>query len=140
MGNIYRPPKDNNENYKVLFDELALVLEKLQIMRNEVVIAGDFNIDLLQINEKPLFNEYFNMIVSNGFIPKITLPTRITDRSGTLIDNFLCKLSNNFSKTTAGILLNNISDHQPYFICLDFLNNPSQVTKYIEMRTFITNF
>ena len=56
-----------------------------------VIIGGDFNIDLLKINEKPIFNEYFHLLISHGFIPKITLPTRLSEKSGTLIDNFLCK-------------------------------------------------
>ena len=32
---------------------------------------------------------FFDMVISSGFHPKITLPTRITDRSSTLIDNIL---------------------------------------------------
>ena len=30
---------------------------------------------------------YYNLIISNLFIPRITLPTRITSHSQTLIDN-----------------------------------------------------
>ena len=31
------------------------------------------------------FNDYFDELVTNGFFPKITLPTRIGERSSSLI-------------------------------------------------------
>ena len=37
------------------------------------------------------------MVISHGFFPKITLPTRLSERSRTLIDNFLCKLTHNIA-------------------------------------------
>ena len=39
--------------------------------------------------------------------------------SATLIDNLFCKLNKPTHLTTAGILLNKLSDHQPCFILLD---------------------
>ena len=38
--------------------------------------CGDFNIDLLKIHEKRLYSEYFDNLLSEGFHPKISLPTR----------------------------------------------------------------
>ena len=35
------------------------------------------NNNLLKIKEKEFVNEYFDMIVSSGFFPRMTLPTRI---------------------------------------------------------------
>jgi len=96
-----------------------------------VVLTGDFNIDLLKIREKTIFNNFFDTILSNGFIPKITFPTRITNHSSTLIDNIFVKLSNNFSCTTSGILLSQISDHLPCFLSLDYLKPLKYSNKYI---------
>ena len=46
---------------------------------------------------------YFDDVVSNGFFPKITLPTRLSDHSSTLIDNIF---TNNIDEaSTSGILL-----------------------------------
>ena len=50
-------------------------------------ICGDFNVNLLKINSKQHCNAYFAMIISHGFFPRITLPTRMSDESSTLIDN-----------------------------------------------------
>ena len=51
LGNVYRPPKDINENYQTFIDEFANKLVYLNNNRNEVIIAGDYNIDLLKIND-----------------------------------------------------------------------------------------
>ena len=56
------------------------------------------------------------MLTGHSFYPKITLPTRLTNNNGTLIDNILCKLTECTLDTTSGILIDKLSDHQPYFI------------------------
>ena len=53
-----------------------------------------FNIDLLKVNDKPIVSEYLDMVISHGFFPKITLPTRLSERSGKLIDDI--HIANNF--------------------------------------------
>jgi len=73
------------------------------------------------------------MTISNGFLPKITFPTRLSNNSGTLIDNIFVKLSNEFSNTTAGILWHHISDHQPCFVILDFLHKSANNTRYVKI-------
>ena len=113
LGNIYRPPRDINENYRQFIDEFSTVLAKLERAHSDVIIAGDFNIDLLKIHEKPIFGDYFDAITGHSFSPKITLPTRFSNLNGTLIDNFLYKISQRLLKTTAGIILSRISVHLP---------------------------
>ena len=60
------------------------------------------------------------MILSSRFFPRITLPTRISNSSATLIDIFLCKITKYSSKSIAGILSTSLSDHFPYFILLAY--------------------
>ncbi len=76
--------------------------------------------DILKINDKIAISEYFDMLAINSCYPKITVPIRLSNNRGTLIDNFFCKLTENTLDTTSGVLINRFSDHQPYFI---FLNN-----------------
>ena len=83
IGNIYRPPRDNIENYNTFVSELDQILHNLQQNNKDVAITGDFNIDLLKIKERNIFNDYFESMLANGFIPKITYPTRITYHSKT---------------------------------------------------------
>ena len=131
LGNIYRPPRDLIANYKAFieeFDQISCLLS------GELVIAGDYNIDLLQINNREIVSDYFESIMNNSLVPKITYPTRFSRHRGTLIDNFLCRLSDNFSETTTGILTYKLSDHQPYFICLDYLKLKKSTIRYIKIN------
>ncbi len=43
------------------------MLSTLQNNNNEVIVAGDFNINLLQINDRHVFGEYFDMLKSHSF-------------------------------------------------------------------------
>ena len=49
IGNIYRPPREIIDNYHTFSSELAPILTFLNKSKCEVVIAGDFNIDLLKL-------------------------------------------------------------------------------------------
>ena len=52
-----------------------------------MILSGDFNINLLKLNEKQVYANYFDMLTTNSLLPNITHPTRITRTSATLIDN-----------------------------------------------------
>ena len=133
IGNIYRPPRNFVDNYRVFVAELNNILSILQRSRNEVTVVGDFNLDLLQVSTNEHIKNYLDCMLSNGFIPKITFPTRLSHNHGTLIDNIFVKISNDYSETTAGILWHNISDHQPCFITLDFMTFQHTGGKYINV-------
>lgn len=107
IGNVYRLPHETNEDYLNFTAEFSDCIRRRDC--NHLVVCGDFNIDLLKIDEKPSYNDFFESVLSLGLVPKITLPTRFSRNRATLIDNFYSKISNNFSKATSGILINNIS-------------------------------
>ena len=48
LGNVYRPPRDINENYRTFIDEFTIILKSFQESKCEVVIAGNYNINLLK--------------------------------------------------------------------------------------------
>lgn len=133
IANIYRPPRETIENYETFVNEIENIISINLNSYKEIVITGDFNIDLLKVGNSTSVNNFFETMISCGFIPKIVLPTRITENSATLIDNCFVKLSSNFSETTAGILNYNVSDHQPYFITLDYLVNAIKMPKHIKV-------
>ena len=39
-------------------------------------LVGDFNLDLLKITEKPVFNDFLKNMLSYGLNPKLIYPTR----------------------------------------------------------------
>ena len=94
-------------------------------------MGGDYNLHLLKIHSVPFNENYFDNILSSGYILTITLPTRLSDNS-TLIDNIFT--SNLSSDIISCILKNYISDRQ--FIVL-FSNNdlPSTQHTYIIIKS-----
>lgn len=118
VGNMYRSPKTEEVDYDTFNKEFLATLEMFNDTRKEIILARDYNINLLKINEKPKFNEFFEEMLSKGLIPRITLLTRITNTSATLIDNFFCSVGENMENSTAGILTSMLLDHQPYFLSL----------------------
>ena len=106
-----------------------MVLE-YQSTSQKAYIYGDYNIDLLKVNDLKFNEEYFHDILSAGYILTITLPTRLSAFSS-LIDNiFTANLSTDIS---ACILNVHISDHQLLFYSNDEV--PLSRTKYITIAT-----
>ena len=129
LGNIYRQPKTLLQNYVDFINEFTHILTDLEKQNFDVIIAGDYNIYLLKIREKDIFNDFFESIISTSFFPKITLPTRFSGQKGTLIDNFICKISETLLDSLSGILIKNFSDHQPYFLCLKTIKHKKPPTE-----------
>ena len=134
LGNIYRPPRNIIDDYNTFFSELVPILTQLNKSKTEVVIAGDFNLDLLKLNENNIVSNFFEIITSQMFHPTITLPTRFSDKRCALIDNFYCKYSPAIMNSTTGILTNNISDHQPYILNIHNLTTKVNVKKYVKLN------
>ena len=66
IDNIYRPPK---EHYLSFINEFSQLLSCLQTNIAEDILAGDFYINILHINEKRLFSQFFDGLTENCFIP-----------------------------------------------------------------------
>ena len=74
---------------------------------------GDFNINLLQVENHVSSAEFLESMYSDAFIPLINKPTRITDKTAALIDNIYCNSVENILLN--GICYTDISDHLPIF-------------------------
>ena len=123
IGNIYRPPETTNDSVNVFIEELSYNVSSLENSNTQLILAGDFNINLLKLNENEVYSNFFDTLVSHSLYPQITHPTRFTRTNGTLIDNFFCKLSKYTLESTAGILTKQFSDHQPYFVIKYYSSN-----------------
>ena len=88
----------------------------------------------MKYDEDILEQEFYNLMTSNGFLPQITLPTRITDSSMTLIDNMHSNmfLNNTFSDN----VIIEIADHLLQFVSIDTskieYNNVTAIKENIE--------
>ncbi len=133
LGNIYRKPIENITNINTFTDEFSSMLSKVNKLKLTPYICGDLNINLLRIYEKKCYYEFFDSFMSLGFIPKISLPTRIANTTSTLIDNIL--VNNHHEQSIAGISTSKISDHQLIFMCEETdIKKARPVSKYIKIR------
>ena len=125
IGNMYRPPHDNNNNKNIekFIDEISPIIDIIQKENSYAAIVGDFNINLLQMNEREKYAEFLDLMCTNNFFPRITLPTRIAKRSQSLIDQIFCKVPfKDLSDFSASIVLSAISDHFPCVVNFKILN------------------
>ena len=109
VGVIYRPPSGKLSEFFTELDALMKMLPSKNVM-----ITGDYNVDLLQPNSSQLFEQ---TIYGHNFIPTISIATH--ERRGhtpTLIDNILINSTDNLIK--AGVLESKVSDHSPIFVML----------------------
>ena len=68
IGNIYKPPHNNNNaNIERFIEEISPIINKLQNENKYAAIVGDFDINLLQINKREKFVEFFDLMCTNNF-------------------------------------------------------------------------
>merc|ERR1712240_460962 len=116
IGGIYRHSNQNIESFN---NALKSTIEKIND-NTLTIILGDINIDLIEENDANV-NCYLNNYFENNFIPLITLPTRITHHSATLIDHIFVKIPKKLiqNKCSSGNLIADIADHLPNFAFID---------------------
>ena len=114
VGCIYRHPSMCIKEFNT--DYLTPLLEKLSLENKNIVLLGDYNIDLLHYGDSKDTSNYLELMTSSSFFPFITLPTRITSKSKTLIDNIF--LNFHSPDITSGNLTTSISDHMTQFLAL----------------------
>ena len=127
IGKIFRPPYNLQDNMDTFMAEFNAPLLQYHGNSSSTYFCGDYNTDLLKIPRIQMYEDYFDNILSAGYIPTITLLTSLANNSS-LIDNIFT--NNVGNKLTACILNIHISDHQPVAL---FCNHelPTVKTKYI---------
>ena len=109
IGSIYRPP--NTDLVQFNSDILSL-LNKICNEKNKLtLLSGDFNLDLCKADAHKPTSDFVNAMLSHAFVPVIDRPTRISENSATLIDNFFINSIRHSYR--AGIVYSDISDHLP---------------------------
>ncbi|MEM7163744.1 MAG: endonuclease/exonuclease/phosphatase family protein [Bacteroidota bacterium] len=102
---IYVPPQASFTNTAI---HLRAALASLK--KKAIFLAGDFNVNIMA--HSPKSQQLLDLMIEFKMIPTIEIPTRITSKSCTLIDNIF---SNYRDSITSGVLTTEISDHlTPY--------------------------
>ena len=115
VGCIYKHPTMKTETF--IEDFFTPLLQKTNKEKKRLVLMGDFNINLLDYGNSVPVNRFVDSLQSLYLLPSISLPTRITDRSRTLIDNIFFTPSK--YKPHSGNLLVGISDHLPQYLIFE---------------------
>ena len=132
IGSIYRIPSYSTTDLNTFTEEFITLLNALRNKSKFVYLCGDYNIDLLKIHRNNPTNHFYESSIACGFVPKITLPTRICDTTSTLIDNVYTNVID--KPHISGILISPISDHQRYFCAL----NDNTVKNYDKTKCITT--
>lgn len=134
LCNIYRAPRDNNNQLSEFIKDISPIIERLSNESSNLVFTGDININLLHTHTREKYSEYFDLLVNNGLAPHISLPTRFSRRSATLIDHIFLKSAHCRQKTSSGIVLSDLSDHLPCFLLIKNKITNVSPPKYVTLR------
>ena len=89
VATIYRQP--NNENLREFQDCIERLLTAIDKPSNEIVILGDMNLDLLKYESHLPTSQYLDVMTNHQTLPRIVRPTRIKNKSATLIDHIFTR-------------------------------------------------
>ena len=125
----YRSPQSDGDDFN---KKLEPIVSKTK--HRKCYIAGDFNFNLLNLAVHNKTEDYYNLLVSNSFKPIITIPTRITEHSQTIIDHIW---TNDLSieKVSGYVHITDLSDHLPCIAVFN-VNDKCKGYKYIKSRHF----
>ena len=120
-GCIYKHPCMDADTFNEYLEKLLKIIDS---EKKTAYLMGDFNMNLLQTDSEGKIGDFYNILTSHLFVPHITLPTRITSKSKTLIDNIFSN-DPDFSNGISGNFTISISDHLPQFLIMpDGLKHP----------------
>jgi Reverse transcriptase (RNA-dependent DNA polymerase)/Endonuclease/Exonuclease/phosphatase family len=127
VGVVYRPPNSNFPDCLIKLEDILIGIDSSKSSFS--VIAGDFNLDVLSAGVNPMVNDFLSTMNVHSYYPPITLPTRITGNSATVLDNFFV---NTLRYTcTSAVIFNDLSDHLPIVLKINlntkFLLNSSNL-------------
>ena len=94
IGVVYRHPSMpvdhfNDVHIRPLITKLSLEKDK------NIHIAGDFNVNLLNVSSHASSSEFFDIMSSNHLLPTISVPTKLNSSGNhSLIDNIYTNVFN----------------------------------------------
>ena len=132
IGNLCRPTRhiNSNETIKQFCHELAPIISKVSKNSSHVIITSD----LLQINKRSEYQKYFDLFVTHGLFPKITIPTRCDKSSSSLIEQMFCKLKDPKQHLSSRVVKSCILDHFPYLFIFDILKKIRHAPKFVKIN------
>ena len=122
---LYKPPDIDLSLFDQVFVKFLQCLTTKH-KNKKIILAADWNIDFLKLNSNPKIDQFLNNMHSLGFLPLISVPTRITEASATLLDNFFVNFPSDDYQSYA--IYEDISDHLPIFLNLKLQSQKPQIS------------
>ena len=124
---IYRSPTSATRSF---LDELALYISDLAVVREDILMAGDFNLHFHLPNASGV--QYLKQILAdNNMHQHVTQPTH---RSGNMLDLVITRASSNIV-TTTDVCNSSISDHYSVIFPLH-VTKPRSSSQMRQVRNF----
>ena len=132
VGNVYRP---NTAPYANVIKSAKYISQSIEYIQRKykndsVIIVGDFNI-ILAGSETSDSLEFISELCGKGFTEVITVPTCARKTSKSLLDHIW--VNSKFS-SMAGVVSNEILDHDSTFLILDHKLNSAKKTHHTQKR------
>ena len=128
----YRPPDSPTSH----FSEFEKMIGLMDGENLEYFLLGDLNIDCLSTNNSPNRDKITEIFDIYGLAQMINEPTRITDKSSTLID--LCITNSPANVVNSGVLHLSISDHSLVYMVrkAQYKRNGSRIIEVRSLKNF----
>lgn len=110
---VYRPPSSNISQFIDNLEATLIRVTKLH-PNAELVVCGDFNIDLLKPSNNTVL--YQDILNSFGLIASVFTPTRTTSTTSTLIDNIFTTFNLGHLRGETLLVDSCLSDHFALFL------------------------
>ena len=140
VGNIYRPntaPFADIKKFNQTLSEILFILKNNSEFKNaqDIILLGDVNINLLNHASHSDTGIYLDTLLENGLLPLVSLPTRISNNSATLIDHISTNINDKNLDTS--IIVSDVSDHFAVFFLRPLKNCKKEVLPPKKVR--VTN-
>ena len=129
---LYRSP---SHPLSLLMPFLEDSLSKISKLNKPCFWGGDFNVNLFKYNESHGPKLFLDCMHSYGFLPTITVPTRVSISppfTATLIDNIFTNILDTI--TFNGVICAGIADHQTVCCTSDLIQQHSDIRKGVVLR------
>lgn len=126
---VYRPPSRPLEVFNREFFNMLTGVG----MRGTVVVAGDFNVDILALSPSGPVASFVDHFRSEHMIPLITIPTRIANNSESCIDHIYV---NTLLPCKSGVLKLLVSDHFATVCSIPLMDSEKCGSKKVRFRDY----
>ena len=123
---VYRPPNSNDS----FWENFSYAIEQAHETSNNIIIAGDINVNMLSVNRHPLKDILIKFSLTNT----ITEPTRVGQTCNTLLDPIILSDSLSFTYSSVIDVLRSMSDHNA---CVTYVTVPVRNNKSFQREVWI---